>query len=181
MILYLTLFFPACHMTAHVKQPQTSHPTAVDTESEQPLPIIDSWKGRIHIHESHSHENTIPQTQLIVIRNNAELESFVARIPIHSIQRRKPAPKSTDPLLNDFTIDFEQHMLVIITRNENMYVYAPITRLVGTNTSMVVNYQLDSIGNTNQYASVLGMGTYTAVKTNKTTGHVTAEEETSER
>jgi hypothetical protein len=131
----------------------------IPSESEQMISsnvVLDSWSGRVY-------EREAEKNMSIIIRDEQELSAFVATIPKNKIQRKNPAPPSEDPLLNDKKIDFTKEMMVVALRFDNMYAVSNITSVIQGEAGIVVHVQTPPVGESEMYASVMGIGTYSAV------------------
>ena len=100
----------------------------------------------------------------LIIRNNEQFADFVHRIPKRKIQKKNPAPLSDDPFVNGLLIDFNQHILLVSIRSDNMYAKAPIVSVLETNDYITAMIEVESLDDTEMMASVGGIGTYYAVK-----------------
>jgi len=140
--------------------------------------ILQSWKGRINVpseRQIDAESQDIPLTNFLVIRDTEAMNAFVARIPKFEIQKMRPSPKSSDPFLKGVEIDFYQEMLLVMIRNDSMYVHAPIKRLVGNDVRVTVQFELESLGETTRYSAPDGVGTYVAVKNTRYDGTLVPE------
>lgn len=116
----------------------------------------------------------VPEKDTRVIQNAKEFEAFVSRIPTKRVQKRQPAPPSTDPLLKDPQIDFATHTMLVVER-PSMYIGPEIERVEARGEGAHVLYRLPPLGETVYAAAVMDMGTYWAVVVPKVQGEVTFE------
>ena len=118
--------------------------------------------------------NDVPASLTLVIRSAEELAAFTSAIPTKRVQKRQPAPPSTDPLLKDPQLDFSTQSLIVIKR-PSMYIGPEIERVEARGTGAHVLYRLPPLGETVYAAAVMDMGTYAAVLVPKIEGEVTFE------
>jgi hypothetical protein len=137
------------------------------------LEIDQTFHGRVSI-GGPGPGNDVPPALAAVIRSPAEFEAFRSAIPTKRVQKRQPAPPSTDPLLGDPKFDFSTHSLIVVKR-PSMYVHPEIERVEARGTGAHVLYRLPPLGDTIHAAAVMDMGTYCAVLVPKIEGKVTYE------
>ena len=96
------------------------------------LTISATWSGAIDVDEG---SGVVGEA----IRDDAAYAALVARLPERRVQKKQPAPPSTDPLRARPAIDFATHMLVVITRSGTM---SPIeiARIEQSERGIVVRY-----------------------------------------
>ncbi len=81
------------------------------------------YSGLIHNQSSASSES-------FFIRDAKAWDQFVARIPKHRMQKKEPAPPSTDPLLKSCPVDF-QHQFAVVSTSNDIYMDAIILDVDG--------------------------------------------------
>lgn len=77
------------------------------------LTIEAAWSGPIDVDEG---TGVVAEA----IRDDAAYDALVARLPARRVQKKQPAPPSTDPLRARPPIDFATHMLVVVIRSGTM-------------------------------------------------------------
>jgi len=97
------------------------------------------------------------------IRSQKEYDDFVARIPKERLQMKQPAPPSTDPLLEQPEVDFEQHALVAIW-SSNVHIGCEIRGTHREGDNLVVDTAFDAPSDWRNYAAPDGYGQYYVVE-----------------
>jgi len=98
-----------------------------------------------------------------MIRSASEWSDFVAMIPTEQISMKHPAPPSDDPLLTLPMVDFERQMLVVVFREETMYIPPTLDnpRLAGGKLLLDVGWP--DLNDAAYAAAPSGVGSYCAV------------------
>ena len=125
--------------------------------------IQESWEGRIFV-ESSLDENVVERSLPLIIRNEHELAKFVDRLPKKRIQKRHPAPDSTDPFVNGLKIDFAASMLLVSIQDSSMYAKSPITQVFEREGKITAIINVQDTGESMMIAAMGGVGTYCAVR-----------------
>ena len=97
------------------------------------------------------------------IRNQREYDDFVSRIPKERLQMKQPAPPSTDPLLQQPEVDFEQQALVAIW-SSNIHIGCEIRGTHRDGADLVVDTAFDAPSDWRNYAAPDGYGRYYVVE-----------------
>ena len=98
------------------------------------------------------------------IRTPGEYDAFVERIPKTRLQKRQPAPPSTDPLLKKPAIDFDRYALVAIW-SDNVHIDCKIIGTEREGDDLVVHMAYDAPSeDVRNYAAPLGYGQYHVVR-----------------
>ena len=143
-----------------------------DSEIHQPK-AEQHWSGRVYIAEDMGTVLGDGNVHFTVLRNEEDFATFVKRIPTKNIQRRLPAPPSSDPFVQGLKVDFSKHMLLVSFRTDNMYIKAPITGLHRHDGKLTAHIEVPPIGETAMMASQLDIGTYYALLVPQSPGTIT--------
>jgi hypothetical protein len=131
------------------------------------------WSGRVYITEDMGVALADGNVHFTVLRNEKGFAAFVKRIPTKNIQKRRPAPPSSDPFVQGLKIDFSKHMLLVSFRTDNMYIKAPITGLHHHDGKLTAHIEVPPIGDTAMMAAQLDIGTYYALLAPQSSGTIT--------
>lgn len=106
------------------------------------------------------------------IQSAAELKEFVASIPRRRIQPTRPAPLSDDPLLKLPPLDFERSQLLVVVREDSMYVGPKIVSVREGSGDLEVRCRFPELGDSTMASAQEGIGAYHAVLVPKNAGKV---------
>ena len=136
------------------------------------VPVITAYEGRIHATVVAPDSGDIKRSRNLTIRNQADYEAFVARIPKRTISKQNPSPPSHDPLLKKPFIDFSKHILLVAINPDSMYVAPQFESVLATNSSLLVNIIDPHPGETTFSSQPEGIGSYRALVIRKRNGSV---------
>ena len=144
----------------------------VPQQQERAVEILAQWQGQVRVETRWDGPVPVKDSGFVVVRDQAALDAFIERIPKRRVQKRQPAPPSKDPLLQDFSMDFDRYMLLVSIRSANMYAIAPIEGVVAGSGGCAVDISLPPLGETAIMATAMDIGTYFAVKVARCDGPV---------
>jgi len=136
------------------------------------VPVIAAYEGRIHAMVVDKDLRQVSGPTEITIRNQADYEAFVARIPSRQVTRTNPAPPSQDPLLKKPCINFDKNMMLVVIRPDNMYVTSQFVSVLLDKEILQVHVRDPHPGDTTFYSQPQGVGTYRALVVRKHKGAV---------
>ncbi|MDG2488014.1 MAG: hypothetical protein P8M65_09925 [Roseibacillus sp.] len=137
-------------------------------ETTAKLQVMASYEGRLTLDPNEQS----PEPSELIIRNQADYEAFVVRIPKRKITRTRPAPPSDDPLLGKPAIDFENNMILVAIRSDSMYVSPQFESIVADKNALIVRISDPDLGETGSANQQGGIGTYQAVVVPKRKGPI---------
>lgn len=126
--------------------------------------ILDEYSGMVS--SSILYENgTTSQasTESFVIRNEAEYTSFVGRIYPYVLSKTEPQVENNDRLRKKPGIDFSQHMLIVLVRNDNPLAEIQLSNINLATDPVIAIVRQKALTDAAKYSAYpLGYGAYSA-------------------
>jgi Tol biopolymer transport system component len=141
-------------------------------KDETRIPKVASYEGRIRATGFDFNFRKVTGPTEMIIKTQADYESFVAKIPKRTISKTNPAPPSKDPLLKKPPIDFGKHMMLVAVRADSMYINPKLEFVVAEKNALIVRILDPDLGDTRFANQMQGIGTYLAVVVPKRKGPI---------
>lgn len=144
----------------------------------QPQQALKQWQGFANLMiDIETYTYSAPAA--MAIRTQAEYERFISYIPTRQLTKKQPAPPSQDPLLAKPRIDFSQHMLLVMFRDDSIVGPINLCGLSYTPTHLKIRVQLPPLGDKELgMARPTDVGSYLAVLVPRFDGEVLFNPET---
>jgi hypothetical protein len=140
--------------------------------AEVALPVVASYEGRIRATGFDRNFRKVTGPTEMIIKTQAQYETFVGKIPKRTISKTNPSPPSKDPLLKKPPIDFSKHMMLVAVRPDSMYVTPKLESVVADKDALLVHILDPDLGETRFLNQMQGIGTYLAVVVPKHKGPI---------
>ena len=140
--------------------------------AEVALPVVASYEGRIRATGFDRNFRKVTGPTEMIIKTQAQYETFVGKIPKRTISKTNPSPPSKDPLLKKPPIDFSKHMMLVAVRANSMYVTPKLESVVAEKNTLLVHILYPDLGETRFLNQMEGIGTYLAIVVPKHKGPV---------
>ena len=131
--------------------------------AEVALPVFTSYEGRIRATGFDRNFRKVTGPTEMIIKTQAQYETFVGKIPKRTISKTNPSQPSKDPLLKKPPIDFSKHMMLVAVRANSMYVTPKLESVVVGKDTLLVHIWDPDLGETRFLNQMQGIGTYLAV------------------
>jgi hypothetical protein len=154
--------------------PPPSHAPCPEANKKKPsvqaLPIAQSYSGRFR--RQLRPGAPAGSTASRVIREVRAFAELISMIPSHRIQKKQPAPPSDDPLLKKPSIDWSKKMVLVVFRDDSMYVAPKLQNPRVEKGRLVVDHIEPPLGDTARLAAAGGIGTYAAIVVDRFEGPI---------
>ena len=147
-------------------------PLPTENKAKPSVPVVASYEGRIRATGFDRNFRKVTGPTEMIIKTQAQYETFVGKIPKRTISKTNPSPPSKDPLLKKPPIDFSKHMMLVAVRANSMYVTPQIESVVAGKDALLVNILDSDLGETRFLNQMQGIGTYLAVVVPKHKGSI---------
>ncbi len=102
-------------------------------------------------------------TESFVIRNDADYTSFVGRIYPYVLSKTEPLVENDDRLRKKPSIDFTQHMLIVLVRNDNPLAEIQLSNINVETDPMIAIVRRKALSDAAKYSAYpMGYGAYSA-------------------